>query len=366
KNKKIIIFGMVLLFAIIFLSGIASAEENMTLKEQAEACLGDSEKIMGELIEAGFNINRVNDTLEVASVLYTGQSSKLRVKDSDFSFVLTYCQEIKDIRETAYIARDEFSALLRFYGEVFEENVSVIYEMIAEIENEFESERYEKVSPLIEKTYEKISQVQAEQTALRAFYEGTTKGLKRFFERNWISVLIFMGVAFILFLIYRKTALVWIINRKIQGLELRKEKILDIIRDAQREYFQDGKMSEGIFNIKTKTLAELIRDIDRQIPMLRERLAELGKLGNFSSTKNVERKKTGSFQPFSENVKRKQNRKFFSHFNSKLKRKKIKIKFSFISFFKKLKRKKNNTLRNGIKKKFSFTNLFKKLRGKLK
>jgi len=99
--------------------------------------------------------------------------------------------------------------------------------------------------------------------------------------------------------------LVWTIERKIQRLELRKEKILDIIKDAQREYFQDGKMSEGIFNIKTKKLAELIRDIDRQIPMLRERLAELGKRENF---------------------------------NRELKRKTRK-KFSFINLFKKFRRK---------------------------
>ena len=304
KNLKL---SLILLFGIIFLSAIASAEENLTLQEQAKVCLGDSEKIMGELIEAGFNVNRVNDTLAVASELYNGQLSKLRVKDYDFSFVLIYCKEIKDTKEAAYIARDEFSALLRFYNGTFEENISVIDEMIDEIKNEIESERYEKVPPLIEQTYEKISEVQAEQTALRAFYEGTTKGLKRFFERNWIVVLISVGIAFILFLVYRKIVFVWIIERKIQGLELRKEKILDIIKGAQREYFQDGKMSEGIFNIKTKKLAELIRDIDRQIPMLKERLAELGKLENF-----------------------------------------------------------NRKLKHKTKKKFSFTNLFKKLRKKLK
>ena len=144
--------ALILLIAIIFLSGIASAEENLTLKEQAEGCLDDSEKIMEELIEAGFNINKVNDTLAVASELYEAQSSKLRVKDSDFSFVLNYCDEIKETREAAYITRDEFDALVKFYNEAFEENVSVIDEMIDEIENEIETERYEKVSSLVEQT----------------------------------------------------------------------------------------------------------------------------------------------------------------------------------------------------------------------
>ena len=218
--------------------------------------------------------------------------------------------------------------------------------MIDEIENEIETERYEKVSPLVEQTYEKISEVQAEQTALRAFYEGTTKGLKRFFERNWVSILISIGVAFILFLIYMRTVSVWIIKRKIRGLEFRKEKILEIIRGAQREYFQDGKLSEGIYNIKTKKLAELIRDIDRQIPMLLERLARF------------EKNKTRSFQSSSENVGRKKskNRKFFQSFAQAWSNESKKF---LIHFNKKLKRKQN-------RKKFSFINLFKKLRKKLK
>ena len=60
--------------------------------------------------------------------------------DYDFSFVLTYCQEIKDTKESAYIARDEFSALFRFYNGTFEENISVIDGMIDEIKNEIENE----------------------------------------------------------------------------------------------------------------------------------------------------------------------------------------------------------------------------------
>ena len=47
----------------------------------------------------------------------------------------------------------------------------------------------------------------------------------------------------------------------------------------QKDYFQEGKIPEGEYNIKTKKYAELIRDIDRQIPLLQEELAK------FQSTK---------------------------------------------------------------------------------
>ena len=44
---------------------------------------------------------------------------------------------------------------------------------------------------------------------------------------------------------------------------------------TQREYFNEGSISEGTFNIKIKKLAELVRDIERQIPLLQEGLAKI-------------------------------------------------------------------------------------------
>lgn len=281
KNKNLILLS--LLFGIIFLFNlnIASAEQNLTIQEQASACLADSENILNELLEDGFNIERINDTLKTANNLYEGQLAlNQKNKNYDLSSVLVYCDEIKNIKEMAYIARDEFDALSKFYNESFdfekETDVQSIDEILNEIKNEIESERYEKVKPLVDKAYQEIVNVQAEQTTLKVFYENTARGIKRFFEKNWIYLSSFIVLVFILFFIYGKTISKWIIKRKIQMLELRKETLKKLIQEAQRDYFQYGKIPEGTFNIKTKKLAEMIRDIDRQIPMLYEELVKTG------------------------------------------------------------------------------------------
>ena len=45
--------------------------------------------------------------------------------------------------------------------------------------------------------------------------------------------------------------------------------------ETQRDYFQYGKIPEGEYNIKTKRFAELVRDIDRQVPLLKEEIIKL-------------------------------------------------------------------------------------------
>ena len=282
KNKNWVL--LILLFGIIFLfNAVAvSAERNLTMEEQAALCLPDSEDILNELLEHGFNIERVNDTLKTAYNLYEGQLAiKEKNQKYDFSSVLIYCDEIKSIKEIAYIAKDEFDALYKFYNESFdferEIDIQSIETILGEIENEIESERYEKVPPLVDKAYQEIVEVQAEQTTLNVFYENTKRGLKRFFEKNWIFLISFIALSIVLFFVYRNGISKWIIKRKIQELKLRRETLKKIIQGAQKDYFQDGKISEGTFNIKTKKIAELIRDIDRQIPMLYEELVKVGK-----------------------------------------------------------------------------------------
>ncbi|MBI2057333.1 hypothetical protein HYT91_03700 [Candidatus Pacearchaeota archaeon] len=308
KNKNFILLALLIGIIFLFNAGIASAEQNLTIEEQAEKCLVDSKETLNGLLNDGFNVERVNDSLETAINLYEGQSALKQKKGNyDFSLVLVYCNDIKNIKEIAYIARDEFDVLSKFYEGAFnfdkEIDLQNIEGMFNEIENEIKSERYEKVHPLVEQTYQEITDAQARQTTLNVFYENTARGLKRFFEKNWIFLSSFIALIIILFFVYHKVLSKWIIKRKIQNLELRKETLSKIIQETQRDYFQYGKISEGIFNVKTKKLAELIRDIDREIPLLYEELTKFGKKSkefleypiSKSEIQNKNEQKTGNF-----------------------------------------------------------------------
>jgi hypothetical protein len=44
---------------------------------------------------------------------------------------------------------------------------------------------------------------------------------------------------------------------------------------SQQDYFQTGKIADSDYKIRAANYAELVRDIDRQVPLIKEELAKL-------------------------------------------------------------------------------------------
>ena len=256
-----------------------STLENLTeIEKQADQCLSDSKSFMADMQDNNFSVNRINESLRQAQNLFDSQKILKEGNSSyDFSLVIPYCEEIKIIKENAFGAEYEFDAFKKFYNESItpEMNKTSIEAIISEIEVEFNNERYEKVKPLVEKAYQETISVKSSYTALNAFYRATTKGLKKFLFDNWIYISSIIVLIIILFIIFRRPILKWQIERKILSLETRKKTLKELIMATQRDYFQNGNMAEGTYNIRTKKFAELVRDIDRQVPLLKEEYIKL-------------------------------------------------------------------------------------------
>jgi len=296
KNKRnqfnciLMLFLLLGMIMVVMMQGVFALEnsENITDEQKAKICLRESEDVLKELIDTNFSIERVNDTLNEAKNLFDAQNVlKEKKKETDFSIVVPYCDEIQQIKINAFNSRDEFLALEKFYEETFVEgmNTTDVGKIIAEIENELESERYEKIPSLIDEAYEEIINMKSSHTTLNLFYTSTKRSLKKFFLDNWIYLSVFVAVLAVLFLIYKKAISKWIIKRKLNNLEIRKKTIKGLIMHTQREYFDKGKLPEGIYNVRIKKFGELIRDIDRQIPLLKEELVKVSRTQNERITK---------------------------------------------------------------------------------
>ncbi len=48
-----------------------------------------------------------------------------------------------------------------------------------------------------------------------------------------------------------------------------------MLQGLQKDYFQHGKINDLSYHIKTKKYSDLIRAINRQLPLLREELKKL-------------------------------------------------------------------------------------------
>jgi len=285
KNIKIKSLVILLIFLMFFVQ-ITSAqkstisEKNMTVQEEAELCLKESEKTLVELQQNNYSIQRINDSLKEAKVFYEDHKF-LKEKSGryDFSLIIPYCDEIKHAKVKAYESSDQLNALIKFYQEFLTEkvNTSTADKIIDEIKTAMNDEKYERVESLVDEAYKEIVNIKSSQTAINLFYESTSRNLKKFIIKNWIYLVSTVFVMILLFIIYKKTISRMIINNKIKKLELRKEIIKKLIMKTQKDYFEGGKFSENVYRIKTKKLSELVRDIDRQIPLLKEDLVKVEK-----------------------------------------------------------------------------------------
>ncbi len=276
KNKFII--GLLLVVMINF---VFASDENLSMQDQAITCINYSQGLILDLQSHNFSVVRVNDLLHEATDTYEAQAilESRQAGKGDFNIVLKKCNEIQSLYRLAFESMDSFISLQRFYEESLsgQPDTSSVDSLITEIQLEMQNERYERVPALVDNAYSTISALRAENTQLKLFYKSTTRGFANFVYDHRIEIVVIVSLIILLFLIYRVTIKKLILNKKITNLNLRKESLKNLIMKTQKSFFQDGQMSEADYNMRVKHFAEMVRDIDRQIPLLNEEYLKLSR-----------------------------------------------------------------------------------------
>jgi len=264
KVKNFIFILSMFFLLIISLATIKAQGYNETVIE-----LNQSRIDLQETIEAGFNVLRINDTLSQAEQLFDAQYALEKAGGTpDYSLILERTKEITELREQAEEMSDELKALeTRLKETGYESEAFAIFNKAKE---EFADERYDKVAELVEEAYVKISEEQALQTRFRAIYEASRKTVADFFKDRWKEITITIVIISNVYLFSHKRIAIYLINRKIKGLNFEKEVLKKLIKQTQYEYFHLFKIPEELYHIRIEKFGELIRDIERQIPLLIE------------------------------------------------------------------------------------------------
>ncbi len=261
KNCIFIVIGI---FLLIMSVPVKAQGYNETVR-----ALNQSRIDLQEMIDAGFNVLRINDTLNEAEQLFEAQYALMKTEGTpDFSLILERTNEITDLRKQAEEMNDELKALEERLKEI--ESESETHAIFNKAKEEFTDERYDMVTELVEEAYGKISEEQALQTRFKAIYVASTKTIFDFFKKRWkdiISTIIF--IILIYFFTHKRIA-IFFINRKINNLNFEKEVLGKLIKKAQYEYFHLRKIPEELYHIRIGKFGQLIRDVDRKIPLLLE------------------------------------------------------------------------------------------------
>ncbi len=265
--KKIIIS----LLVVLVLVQAAAAEE--PAREEAGLALNTSYQHIEEMTEANFSVSRVSDMLAEARQQFEAQSALEKMnKTPNYKPLIEKAEEIAKLRRQAFEISDEINALELTLKETENINKTAIQEIIDLARKELGDERYEKAKADVDTAYKKISEEQALSTKVAFFLETARKNILDFLAANWIIISSSAAAITALLVLFHGKLIEMKIKKKIRRLDTRRTVLNDMIKALQHEYFELGRISEGTYKVKIEKYKEMLRDIDRLKPLLREEL----------------------------------------------------------------------------------------------
>jgi len=281
SRYKILLLAILIgvLFLIFIQSSLAFSTTQSNESIKAKESLAQAEKDIFEMMKKNISINRVNETYQEALQLYSAQFA-LEEKGSkaNYKLIIEYASEIGSIKENALEANDELKIFVETYQDA--EKTTNLSEMQDDYNNilaSFQDERFEDTPTLINQGYDRISEIQSSQTALNSFYLATSSTIKNFFRENWLRILIILSLTLFFVLIFWNNLKKLRMRMKFNHLMTQKKALNTLIQNMQKSYFKTKTLSETEYTIKLKKFKELIRDIDRQIMVLKEEMFKVKK-----------------------------------------------------------------------------------------
>jgi len=255
--------------------------------QKAKVKLNSAQTAIQEMEKEGMQTTRVNDLFFQANISYQAHLALNQSgKQTDFSQTIENCEKIIEIKNTAFNVYDEIEALEnRIEGlEDKDLNLSKIKASFRSAKEEFRSERYEQAEEKVDETYKRISESQAISNRLQAIYDATRKNIAYFIRNNWQWFTLLLVVALVGGAIAKRRIEIYLLRKKKQRLLLRKETIKNLIEEAQYSYFEKGDISEETYSTRTDKFGEMLRDLNRRIPLVEEDLRK--KTGFLERIKN--------------------------------------------------------------------------------
>jgi DNA repair ATPase RecN len=272
---RILLIGILAVFLLVPLSaGLSEGASN------AKESLKGIKEAITETGEAGYSTVQMNDMLLSAENILEAQVAlENQGGESDFSLVYDMIDRIDELISKAYETGDELSALRKYIDSVSETglDMSEAEALYKEAEEELKNERYDIAAALIDNSYQKISEVQSESTTAYVIYRATTETFIGFVRTNWLPISISIIILISALILTKKRIRISRIKRKINKLHFERKILEDLIKKTQKEYFETKKIAEEVYDIRIKKFSEMIRDINRQIPLLNEQIVKVKK-----------------------------------------------------------------------------------------
>jgi hypothetical protein len=256
------------IFLLLFSTICGLETEKEITKEQASSAITKAGLDMQEMKDAGFSTVYINDTLTIAKQTFEkiGNAKKMNISGFTYNEVSKYTDEISVRKEKAYNLSDEIRALELKINDY--ENIGVNIDktsvLLEQAKTAFKEERYEDAEQALIDTELQFESDRAEITLTSV----VTRAGKNFIQKYWvyliITIIVLLSVAYITWKKIKKTKA----KNKLKIARMEQDAITDLIKDVQRQRFENGTISDTTYRIKMKFLKEKLTELKHTIPVL--------------------------------------------------------------------------------------------------
>ena len=265
-----------ILFTIIaHTQAVYSLEDGVNRQDSAKEALIIATSTIEELRDAGLPYQYPNDLLLEAQQYYESQSIIDGAGgNATYENVHAITEEIAALRVETYRISDELDALgVYLDDENTTADMTEAYTLLDEAHEEYRNGRFSESQELIEIAYDRVNEITAANTKTRAIYAATRDRTADIARAIWKPALITCITLLVLFIASRNTIQRYRLRSRIRLLHKRLIVIDELLKETQKQYFEEHNISEGEYHLRTKKYGELMRDIHRQIPLLQEQIA---------------------------------------------------------------------------------------------
>ncbi len=282
----VLVFFIMLLFGVIIymISGSGNNATGAVIGTTAEVIEVKREQYVSET-EIELLLNR---SAEIVEEMREEELPTLYVEDlliemqdeaNDYNInynkLLENSQLIMQAKEDALYVRDVLvlkSQEIREYEEISGFDASVAWELYNLAREEFANERYQNAKDILGEITPALDKITVDQTRLQTRIFAQTNRLWEWIKNNIVAITVTLLVMALLFALSYKRAQFILLRRRINHLMIEEEVLSGLMKRAQKEYYQDKKITKSMYAMKMEMYTLRIEEIKAMLPVLQKEL----------------------------------------------------------------------------------------------
>lgn len=303
KNSGFIrIAGIIAALAAFLLLSTACAAQQQEIKEDdAFNAILAAEGDIDDMVISGFNVSQTNDLLLEAKNAFAGENysmllmeaekindtrkreqAKLLIdaakgamigKKGDYPVVLQKTEEIGRLKARAYEVYDLITALEMRISEL--ESIIDLGDAgqkLNESKIQFYAEAYDDAELLANEGFAIADKKAAEATELSLLYRSGKENIEYFVRNNWKNLIVGLFFAIVLGVVLYFQLSAIMRRRRLEHLRIERQVLLDLMKKAQYERFNQGLITNKEYEIKTSKFKERLMEVEKEIPVMESRM----------------------------------------------------------------------------------------------